>query len=339
MMVTILSCFGVNAFGQEESLPAPGDLAKSDLSIKTLTLTADNVLVGEVATAISSFDATTPAEGLSVTISRNGVVIKEATTDKDGKFALKDVESGRYNLVAVGVDTLFASGVEVVDFAPNSPANSRLVAMPAPLQVITAVLSKHVYKSIDTTEVNFGQLASMSTMSPSLVEGKIAGTITDLAGNLPESTNVMLMQGDQIVDQTIAANGKYQFNSVKAGIYSIVAASKNGFSVIGLEVVKAPVVKNVSAQGPGEANLTLADGTTIRLVQVQDEDRDEELGFLPFDDGGVITGGGGAPIGGGGIGGGGVGGGGLAGLAGLAGIAGVAGSGNNLNPNVASPFQ
>ena len=333
ILAAVVGLFGAMSHAQDATIPAP-----ADVTIKTIGLNADGSLVGKISTAISSFDSSTPAEELSVSISRNGKILGEAKTDENGRFEIKNVQAGRYNLLAYGDQALLATGVEISEPAENSIV-MELVAMPAPLKVATTVLSQYSKQmaAAKPLEVAKTKMVSVNVISPTVSEGTVNGRVSDLNGEMIENANVLLIQGNKIVAKSVAAKGTYSFDSVKAGVYTVMAVAESGFSVFGLEVVASKTISNASfKQEPSD--ITLVEGQTQDILP---NDNDQGIpviddGFgAPIIDGGFAGGGGGFAGGGGGIGGGG--GSGLGLGLGAAGIAlGAAALGDN--DRRASPF-
>ena len=321
----LFACLGVLAY----SVAVVGQEDVANVQLKALTLSKSGSLKGRITTAMSSFDAATPAAAVRVMLSRNGKNLAQAQTDKYGRFEIKDVHTGRYNILAIGETALLASGVNVVE-NDGTEAVAELVAMPAPHKVAKSVLQANSKSLLESPPVKmFERLDSpkvltTSMISPTLTEGTISGLISDLGGNSAEA-KVFLIQGDKIVKETISVDGRYTLNDVKAGVYSLMAVAQNGFSVAGVQVKKLPPVTRVSLVVQDGADITLAEGQTFRLYvqdEVDDDNDDGAPAILP--DGGFVPGDGGV-TGGGGVGFGGA----AAGLGGLAGLAGLAALGDD----------
>ncbi len=351
ILAAVIGLFGAVTQAQEAGISAP-----TDVTIKSIGLNADGSLVGKISTAISSFDAATPAEKLSVSISRSGKIIGESKTDENGRFEIKNVGTGRYNLLAHGDQALLATGVEVTA-ADDKSTEFEFVAMPAPLKVATTILSQYSKqfaesKPLKDTKV---KLVSVQVISPTTSEGTVNGRVSNLNGELANIANVLLIQGNNVVANVEVNNGAYSFSAVKPGVYTVMAIADSGFSVFGLEVVASATVSNVSFRD-NPIDITLVAGQTQDILPSEEAGLVLDAGFgapccgVPVDSccgaaGGGLAGGGfggggfgGGGFGGGGFGGGGIGGGGGLGLAiGATGLAlGAAALGNN--DNRASPF-
>lgn len=312
-------------------IPALGmsqDAIQPEISIKTASLTQEGHLVGTISTALSSFAAISPAEGLTVTLSRKGMVMGKAQTGREGTFVMENVKPGRYSLVAAGKTALLATGIDIVAVSKDAPAKDvdglTMVAMPSPYDMAKSILSRFKKRIAAGNPVKQTpiQLISTRVTTPSVTEGTIQGQVADLNGALVGKATVVLVQGDKVVVQTQVQHGVYTFDNVKPGIYSLMAVSDGGFSVFGLEVLKGSITRKVSFEKASPTDITLVDGKTILLITTQDdeeekntedEEEDEDEIIIPFFPGS-------GPAGGGGLGGGG---GGLGGLGAVAGVAGL----------------
>jgi len=93
----------------------------------------------------------------------------------------------------------------------------------------------------------------------------LSGVLTSSSGVLLEGVQVRLIQGDKVIAETTTAkDGKYAFQGLEAGKYTIKVASERGLDI---EASKASKVSQLSLVVPTRDNYASADLATITQAQ------------------------------------------------------------------------
>jgi len=95
--------------------------------------------------------------------------------------------------------------------------------------------------------------------------GSLSGVLTSSSGQLLEGVQVRLMQGEKtIAETTTAKDGKYAFNGIEAGNYTIKVASERGLDI---EASKGSKVNQLSLVLPTRDNYASAELGTLTQAQ------------------------------------------------------------------------
>jgi len=221
--------------------------------------------------------STIPLEDLQVSLVKDGNKLYTDQTDSAGTFTFNDVTPDIYTLIASGKNGFMAYGIEVVprpdngalelDFGQRAAAEKAFytkLGLPAgavvqdDLQVDAAAVPPTFntmqrltqsflpgaglfaadVKSIGNAEEVGGGFQHALSEDGSF-KGKLQpiGTADGGAQSLSDM-NIFLIQDDKQIGRVpVEENGNFELKDVEPGVYAIVAAGKDGFAALSLELV------------------------------------------------------------------------------------------------------
>jgi uncharacterized membrane protein YgcG len=313
-------------------------------------LEADNTVQGRVL-VVEASDRVTGRTDNRVVLSRDGKIVYETKSGKDGTFQIKGVRPGTYALQTVGDYTFAAFAIHILPSNAKHLSSSldvyattlgdqarQLLAesfVPAELEIGQDVYYRNHTKDPIASEREFNSGHQVKLQNGHLV-GRVSRpgwsyTEQDLSDNV-----VRVFKAGELVSQTsVDKQGFYSVKDLAPGIYDLIVAGGDGLAVCRFEAVAGDQTRATSQAKSSALNVLVstqqetADSLGVEMIQQQDfvyevveEYVVEERGVVVGGGGGYGGGGGGGFGGGGGVGGGG--GGGVGGAAGLLGIAGLA---------------
>ena len=249
-----------------------------------------------------------PAKSVEVTITRNGQVAAEATTDAAGQFSA-NLESGVYSVVAKSDSAIAVFGIQVTDLQGRASSFDAVMVTPE-VKVTESLLRSHKQtsdrKAIEDIVAGEG-LNVVSLNAQGHLQGQLTSLVETGADGL-QGMDVFLLSGDELVSEAIADQaGNFQFDDVTAGVYDLVASGDAGVLALRINVVEGSF--DTSSAAPFIATFPIApqiiQGPTEFIYDTPVfEDRDR-LGYIVGDSsvGGAFGSGGGYVVGGGGGGG------------------------------------
>ncbi|MDA8563742.1 carboxypeptidase-like regulatory domain-containing protein [Mariniblastus sp.] len=222
-------------------------------------------------------NSTIPLEQLDITLVKNGEKLYTETTDSEGKFSFSDVTPDIYTLIASGKNGFMAYGIEVVprpeggildlDFGKRDAAEKAFYAklgLPAGAAIqddlqIDAAAIPPTFNTMQRLTQTFLQSAGVFAADVKAIgnaeevsggfqyalsddgsfKGKLQpiGTKDGEAQNLSDM-NIFLIQDDKEIGRVpVEENGNFELKDVEPGVYAIVAAGKDGFAALSMELV------------------------------------------------------------------------------------------------------
>ena len=222
-------------------------------------------------------NSTIPIEQLEVSLVKNGEKLYTQTTDSEGQFSFSDVTPNIYTLIASGKNGFMAYGIEVVprpeggildlDFGKREAAERAFYAklgLPAGAAVqedlqIDAAAIPPTFNTMQRLTQTFLQGAGAFSADVKAIgnaeevsggfqyalsddgsfKGKLQpiGTKDGDAQSLSDM-NIFLIQDDNEIGRVpVEENGNFELKDVEPGVYAIVAAGKDGFAALSLELV------------------------------------------------------------------------------------------------------
>ncbi|MDA8563741.1 carboxypeptidase-like regulatory domain-containing protein [Mariniblastus sp.] len=236
---------------------------------------ADGSIEGRISSL--ELNSSIPIQQLDVSLVKDGIKLHTKTTDSEGRFLFNDVTPDIYTLIASGKSGFMAYGIEVVarpdngvldlDFGKREIAETAFYAslgLPAgavvqnDLQIDAAAIPPN-FDTMQQLTQTFLQDAGVFAVDEKAIgnaeevsggfqyalsddgsfEGKLQpiGTKDGEAQSLSDM-NIFLIQDDKEIGRVpVEENGNFELKDVEPGIYAIVAAGKDGFAALSLQLV------------------------------------------------------------------------------------------------------
>ncbi|TWU03773.1 carboxypeptidase-like regulatory domain-containing protein [Neorhodopirellula pilleata] len=206
-------------------------------------------LTGRVVLPSSSGSLSTIADATVVMTNDRGASVR-GKTDSQGKFKLSGVESGVYAMTARAKGVFACCAMHVVDGQSQFPSEVELSAAAIDYSLIKSSIIRYVppagkfspvsieaadFSSVSAFAVNATPFRVMQSDDGGLRgQIRLAGADVDTAG----LNNVFLVQDGEIIDRVVTdESGRFQFEKVNTGDYSIMALGQRGMAMIGFELV------------------------------------------------------------------------------------------------------
>ena len=239
----------------------------------------DDAVRGKLTVLNESSGVREPIQNVKIKFVRKGEVKAELSPDADGSFVAMDLEDGVYSMIVAGEDGFLAWSVNVKPKLPDvakMPKHMRAkflrqdvkeeldvqaVAVPPTNFIPLKQLLTEYLPSEDSTLYLDGEdfpegmenpprdanpATSLKHHQIRLTEdGRLLGRIRRLQ---PDSgrdlkirqLNVFLLKGQEIASQEdVAPNGTFAFEDLEPGVYSLVAAGRDGFLAFSIDVLAA----------------------------------------------------------------------------------------------------
>lgn len=300
-----------------------------------------------------------PIGDVTIHFVRNNLILKRVRPANNGEFIVRGLKPGVHAVIAAGPDGFVAFSINVARDRSDSPDGMLALDMqavpPRDFAVIRELLTNHTDagpKRFETRN-DLGNVKQKGSVSEEVTIGR-EQVYLDANGNLkgrmqrlhPETgsplpvvrTNIFLIQDSRVVRSTpLNESGKFQFEGIRPGVYSLATAGSDGFAAFPVQVLipkgqamsavtREFVLTNLSQpvrsleidRSPvGPENRRALDSIVERSQFSRDGERASEARVAGPRDGGGL---GGSGLGGSGLGGGGIGGSGSGGLAGALGL-------------------
>ena len=236
---------------------------------------ADGDIEGRISTL--EMNSTIPLEQLEVSLVKDGNKLYTQTTNADGLFSFSDVTPDIYTLIASGNNGFMAYGIEVVprpddgvldlDFGKRETAKKAFytrLGLPAgaivqdDLQIDAAAIPP-TFKTMQQLTRTFLQGAGVFAVDVKAIgnaeevsggfkytlsdDGSFKGKLQPIGTKDGEAQslsdmNIFLIQNDNEIGRVpVEENGTFELKDVDPGIYAIVAAGKDGFAALSMELV------------------------------------------------------------------------------------------------------
>ena len=267
-------------------------------------------------------------------------VTNPVESDNTGRFTFTGVQPGVYTLMIRGENAFACCAMHVVDSSVAIDSDFEIAAGEIDYSTVRNAMVRYLPPKV-SQPVEFDPTANPlsseraqtgETVRVSQFEGGLRGRLTraGFAENLgaAEATVLVFKNGSEVARTVTDASGNFKIDELSPGSYSVLGSGKDGFGLMGLELVD-PLAVDTARQDSGNAGKLVAQTPYLQdqfVMQVAPitgpiqviEDRlieERELGpVVPLDQGaGVVVDGGGYVTGGGGYVSGGGGGGGVGG--------------------------
>lgn len=252
-----------------------GDRLRSHI----VRLNEDDTLLGRLTVIEPATGKPEPVQSVKIRFVRKGRVQAEVSPDANGSFSVKGLERGVYSMIAAGEDGFLAWSVNVqpklADMAKLPPGLQRAMLAqevkdeldvqaaavpPANFIPLKELLTQYLPSEDSTLYLAGNDLPPDMDAPPRDADpgtslkhhqvrltddGRLLGRIRRLQ---PDSgrdlrirqLNVFLLQGDSITAQEdVAPNGTFAFEDMRPGVYSMVAAGRDGFLAFSIDVLGA----------------------------------------------------------------------------------------------------
>jgi len=213
----------------------------SSTRVHSIMLNASGGIEGSVANMYSNDSSGTA--NLNVYFVRNGKIVNQSQTDRNGKFRINSLPQGSYSFFATGEQGFATYGVNVVPHQTGVATNIMEAALVSPnIATVKELLRRNTPTSI-TREIEETSNISDSMTGANrikLVDGALHGRVVPLVGTVDrvEGTNINIVQNDQTIAQVQAGvDGSFTVSDLQPGIYDFVAAGQFGFAAISFEAV------------------------------------------------------------------------------------------------------
>jgi len=257
--------------------------ALSSIRVHSITLNRAGEVEGRIASLGDQNGKDAGLADLKIFFVRDGEIVKETNTAKDGTFAVEGLNEGIYSFVATGESGFAAYGVRVDAFDDSSRVNVMEAAAVSPnFSVVKSILKKNLPAGVAdeilavSRSENVGRVVGANRVV--LNDGQLVGNVLPMLGDVSvvEGTQVHIIQDDQQVAQVeVSERGSFMVPDLEPGVYDFVAAGPSGFAAVSFQAVDAeageisesvlsdsdeiPVAIPAAAQGSGTVNAIPAD--------------------------------------------------------------------------------
>ena len=268
-LVTLTQALPSSALGQDE---AP---LRRTIRSHWVRPNADGEIEGRISAL--EMNSTIPLQQLEVSLVKDGEKLHTETTDEEGQFSFSDVTPDIYTLIASGKNGFMAYGIEVVprpeggildlDFGKREAAEKAFytkLGLPAGTVVqddlqIDAAAIPPTFNTMQRLTQTFLQSAGVFAADVKAIgnaeevsggfqyalsnDGSFKGKLQPIGTKGGESQslsdmNIFLIQDDiEIGRVPVEENGNFELKDVEPGVYAIVAAGKDGFAALSMELV------------------------------------------------------------------------------------------------------
>lgn len=198
-------------------------------------------------------------------LSRDGEVLR-AKTDSKGQFEIPNVAAGVYALTARGDNVFAACAMHVVDNAEAKkhlfPETAQISMANIDYTVVNTALIRYLPPNLKKQEflyedVNLSQLKNQVcgedlfrvAQDGNGMKGRLHVAGAKEAGlNAASLTNVFLFKDTMEIDRALSdEQGRFAFETLDPGFYSILAIGSNGVGLIGFELVDMTAVEETAS--------------------------------------------------------------------------------------------
>ena len=241
------------------------------------TLRANWVMLGpngKLSGQVLTFDGTTfdGEDGFVVHLVQKGETIASGRTDESGRFEINGIEPGTYTITGISFDNFFAFGFNAIGFqdgASSLNANIQCIAIPRFGTLLTdlvkqnapkvkfRVYGQYKFEEGDDDPARLLGLDGIALRQPEAVSatsiqahrvaiepnGSVFGRIHqihNMNGRPVEvkDTNVYLIRENVILARAKTNYyGVFEFRNVQPGFYGVIAAGRDGFAALAVEIV------------------------------------------------------------------------------------------------------
>ena len=246
---------------------------------------------GKLSGQVLTFDGTIfdGEDGFVVHLVQKGKTVASGRTDANGRFEINGVDPGTYTITGLSFDNFFAFGFNAIGYQEGSTklnANIQCIAIPRFGSLLTdlvkqnapnvsfRVYGQYKFGEGDDDPARLLGLDGIAIRQPDAVpatsiqahrlpiepDGRVIGRIHqihNMNGRPVEvkDTGIYLIRENVILARAKTNYyGVFEFKNVQPGFYGLVAAGKDGFAAIAVEVVPAPDVPETGFNHPSRLN-------------------------------------------------------------------------------------
>lgn len=170
---------------------------------------------------------------------RNGEIVSQVYSRGDGSFEAFGLSEGDYSFVATGAKGFAAFGVRATTESNDDTNNLIEVGTISPkfervMQILEGRLPTEVVSEIAASG---GSRPAPGANRVEIVNGKLNGTLTTLAGGLQDAMVYLVKGNEKVAEVAAEASGSFSVDGLLPGMYEFVATTSTGMAAISFEAV------------------------------------------------------------------------------------------------------